>query len=185
MSDPAEVLASQPVHPKREETTKSLMDKYPGHIVLASDRASFSGCRLIRFHEFGALGLESDDEAIFAAQCREAGIQLGEEGMVKDGAPFGAEGLANLYFSKRGNLLVVNQMVDDGELVLFITTQLDDEDLEELQEVQTRVQIGMREWREKRQAAREEAAAAIREERRLIEVGRNYEANVSKKAEAV
>lgn len=183
MIDPAEVLANQPVYPKREDSLKSVQDKFPGHVVMASDRASFSGCRILRFGLGAVEGLEVEDEKVFARQCKEAGYYA-SDGFLKTaehGTP-AAEELANLYFSKRANLLVVNQMADSGELVLFVTTQLDEDDLEEMQEFQTRVQLGMREWREERAKRKEEELAAFREERRLLEVGRSYEANVKKAA---
>ena len=56
-----------------------------------------------------------------------------------------------------------------------------DEDLEEFMEVNRRVSLEMREWRENKAKARLAEAEKIREERRLIEVGRIHEANCGKK----
>ena len=164
-TDPTEVLASVPHRPSREQTLKSVQDKYPGHISWASDRANFSGCRSIRFAMGTAFGLEAADGKKFVAEMEEA--KLGESAST--------EAVMNLYFSKRANLLVVDSKPDCGDVVLLVTTQLDDEDLEEFQEVQTRVNLEMREWREARETRREAERAKIHEDMRLIEVGRKAE----------
>ncbi len=170
--DPAEILAGQPKYPRREDTEKSVMDKFPGHITWATDRGSFSGNRVVTFVAGGAQGLEQEDEMLYIEQCRAAGLLDGEA------AP---EALMNLYFSKRANLLVVDMAVSETTITVLMTTQLDDEDLEELNERQTAVEVHMREWREARAQRKATAAAAVLEEKRLADVGRMYEANVSKK----
>ncbi len=161
-----EVLADIPKSPTREQKTKMLMDKYPGHISWASDRANFSGCRLIRFGHDGATGLEKEDDEAFAQQLD---AEFGENYTPSP------ETCANLYFSKRANLLVVDTKIDPAGIVMLVTTQLDDDDLEELQETQKRIQLDMREWREQRNAEKQKEIEARAEERRLIEVGRKAE----------
>lgn len=169
--DPAEILAATPKYPNREDTLKSVQDKFPGHIVWASDRGSFSGNRLVTFMEGGAQGLEQEDALLFVEQMKIAHMDI-------TASP---EDVANLYFSLRANLLVVNLTTSETTITMLITTQLDDDDLAEFQEVTTRVQLGMREWREARAQQKLADQAAILEERRLAEVGRKYEQNVSKK----
>jgi hypothetical protein len=169
--DPAELLAGQPKYPRREDTMKSVMDKFPGHITWASDRGSFSGNRVVTFMAGGAQGLEQEDAAIFIEQMKLAGLDI-------ESSP---EDVMNLYFSKRANLLVVDLTVSETTLTVLMTTQLDDDDLAELNERQVAVEIHMREWREKRAEAKAQEGLQIKENARLMEVGRNYEANISKK----
>lgn len=164
--DPTEVLTQVPTYPTREQTLKAVQEKFPGHISWASDRANFSGCRLVTFVDGGALGLEKNDEALFIAEMKLTGLDLESP----------AEEVMNLYFSTRANLLVVQTMPTEQGITIFMTTQLDDDDLEEFQEVQSRVQLGMREWREERAKRKQEEWEKVKEERRLVEVGRKAEA---------
>lgn len=180
-TDPAEILATVPKSPTREQTLKTVQDKMPGHIAIASDRASFAGCRLVTFCDGAVDGLQAADAALFKSQCAEAGFRMVNR--VED--PFGdrkdyepearAEELANLYFSTRANLLVVDKAVTEVGITMWITTQLDEDDLAEMNEVNTRVQIEMREWRERREKDKADAAAEVAEQRRLAEVGKNAE----------
>lgn len=163
---PEEVLSQTPKYPTREQTLKAVQDKYPGHITWATDRGSFSGGREIKFRDGSWSGLEAEDNALFTAQ-------LGE--YTKNVGTCSAQELANLYFSKRANLLVVDRQVTEGSIAYIITTQLDAEDLEEFEEVQKRVQLDMREWRERREKDKQQALEDAAEERRLIEVGRKAE----------
>lgn len=164
-NDPSEIYSTPPHQPSREQTAKTVQDKWPGHISWASDRANFAGCRVITFSDRAlASGLEQADSDLFAKQLE------------ADGRLMTAQEMMNLYFSTRANLLVVQMLVAaDSSVTVLVTTQMDADDLEELQEVQTRVNLDMREWRKKRADEREKVAAAAREERRLIEVGRNAE----------
>lgn len=164
-TDPAEIHSTPPYRPTREQTLKTVQDKWPGHITLASDRASFSGCRVITFCGGTALGLTQEDKEAFVKDLE------------AHGAPINApEDAMNLYFSKRANLLMLDWKLDGvGGITCFVTTQLDAEDLEEMQEVNTRVNLEMREWREKRAKEKAERQAEAMEERRLIEVGRTAE----------
>lgn len=170
-TDPTEIASQTPKGPTREQTLKAVQDKWPGHISWVSDRANFSGCRVIRFEWGTVLGLEAADDALFREQM------LKEREDKNPDAVASPEQLANLYFSTRANLLVVDMKISDSTIVVLMTTQLDEEDLEELQEVNRRVQIDMREWREKREEAKLKAVEAHREERRLIEVGKTAEAH--------
>lgn len=165
--DPSELLAQQPKGPSREQTLKTVMDKYPGHISWASDRANFAGCRVITYTEGGACGLEREDEGKFIQQMKDA---LGAAAL--DATP---EEVMNLYFSTRANLLIVDMKVADGAITVLVTTQLDDEDLEEFNEAQTRVNLEMREWREEKAKEREQALEAQREQARFAELGRKWE----------
>lgn len=173
-TDPAEIHSTPPYRPTREQTLKTVQDKWPGHITIASDRASFSGCRVISFKDYGAMGLETEDAHLFNEQMTEllqGGIDEGIENPMLDPAD-----QMNLYFSKRTNLLVLDwKITNEGEITAIITTQLDAEDLEEMREVNTRVNLEMREWREKRAKEKAERQAEAMEERRLIEVGRTAE----------
>lgn len=120
------------------------------------------------------MGLETEDAHLFNEQMTEllqGGIDEGIENPMLDPAD-----QMNLYFSKRTNLLVLDwKITNEGEITAIITTQLDAEDLEEMQEVNTRVNLEMREWREKRAKEKAERQAEAMEERRLIEVGRTAE----------
>lgn len=163
-----EIMADVPMAPKREKGIKTLMDKYPGHISWASDRANFSGCRIVTFTENNALGLEKEDAEVFQKQLME----------LEDAHPddfLTAETIANLYFSTRGNLLVVDTKVTSMGITMLITTQLDEDDLEELQETQTRINLEMREWREEREKRKLAEMEAFKEEKRLADVGRKAE----------
>lgn len=166
-ADPVESLGSI-VNARESRQFKTLVDKQPGHIMWANDRASFAGCRVITFSDIGADGLTPEDGAALTKQLQEANIEAG------------AEAIANLYFSHRGNLLVLDMRLatdpSRGTVLTFIiTTHLDEEDLEEMQEVQQRVNLEMREWKQRR--AERQAADRERqlEYNRLVEVGRNAE----------
>lgn len=163
-TDPAEILSSAPHRPTREQTVKTVQDKWPGHITLASDRASFSGCRIVTFAPSGAYGLTDEDVAVFAQERAKTVCH-------------NAEAMMNLYFSTRANLLMLDWKLgpEVDTITVVITTQLDAEDLEEMQEVNVRVNLEMREWREKRAKEKAERQAEALEERRLIEVGRTAE----------
>lgn len=163
-NDPSELVAVQPSYPTREQTQKTVQDKYPGHIAWATDRASFSGCRMLTFTPEGVAGLEEKDGEVFEKEC--AGKIL----------PSPAAWI-NQYFSTRANLLVLNMAVNDYGIHLLVTTQLDAEDLEELEEVQRRVQLDMREWRERKAEEREKAEDEIRENQRLIALAKQWEAH--------
>ena len=167
-----ELMADVPKGPNREQKTKMLMDKYPGHISWASDRANFSGCRLIRFSTNYAGGLEEEDARLLSGQLNEL---ANKRNVDPEEVPFSGEDVANLYFSTRANLLVVDTKIDGDDIVMLVTTQLDDDDLAELQETQARIQLGMREWKEAREKEKEKEREALIEERRLIEVGRKAE----------
>lgn len=164
-TDPAEIHSTPPYRPTREQTFKTVQDKWPGHITIASDRASFSGCRVITFCEGTVLGLTQEDKEAFVGDLTAHGASITTP-----------EDAMNLYFSKRANLLMLDWKLDGvGGITCFVTTQLDAEDLEEMQEVNTRVNLEMREWREKRAKEKAERQAEAMEERRLIEVGRTAE----------
>lgn len=167
-ANPSEVLSTLPVGPTREQTEKTVYDKYPGHIAWATDRANFAGCRAVRFATGGVFGLEKADEQKFAMQATLA--SLGEDSS--------AEEFMNLYFSSRANLLIVQMGYAEDEICALITTQLDEEDLEDFAEIQQLNQVALREARAKREARHAEARKAVLEEKRLAEVGRKYEANL-------
>ena len=166
-TDPAEIHSTPPYRPTREQTFKTVQDKWPGHISWASDRANFAGCRVITFDENAVYGLEEKDE-------NEFGLQM-HESSKSESFTASAEELMNLYFSTRANLLVVSMTTTASSITVLVTTQMDNEDLEEFQEIQTRVNLEMREWREKRAKEKAERQAEAMEERRLIEVGRTAE----------
>lgn len=172
MQDPSEVLSVRPMIPTREQTLKTLQEKYPGHISWASDRANFAGCRIVTFMDGGAAGLERNDEQELVNQMKKAGLDL-------EATP---EQVMNLYFSTRANLLVVDLKISESTITILVTTQLDEDDLDEFNEQARITEIHMRDWREKRAAQREAQAAEIRENRRLMEVGKNYEQNIKKLA---
>lgn len=186
-NNPSEVLATLPAGPSREQTEKTLHDKYPGHIAWATDRANFSGCRAVSFYNGGWSGLTRADDDLFIAQAADAvdavyawydQHELEEEA---DDTEYvmPAEDLMNLYFSTRANLLVVQQgFTADGDIKLLITTQLDAEDLEDFQAIQQETQVGLRKMREKRAARYAEQRRAQIEHDRLAEVGRKYEENL-------
>lgn len=189
MSDlnPSDVLSDLPQGPKREDTTKSVYDKRPGHISFASDRANFGGCRIVTFNHGTCDGLEAEDEEKFevqvAAYCEGRSAEVVETQTVGTNnaitgptyVPTAVE-LVNLYFSTRANLLVLSITTDNnGAQTLLITNQLDDDDLAEFEEIQRRVQLDMREWREARAARKDAEAEVARENRRLVEVGKKAE----------
>lgn len=168
MSDPSDVLSERPKGPSREQTEKIVYDKFPGHIAWATDRANFSGCRLVCFSPGQVLGLTGEDEERFVKEVADeaAALSLGRQ------ESWAAVELMNKYFSTRANLLVV-QMIPSGEdLYALVTTQLDEEDLEDFQEATRVTQIAMRESRARRAKDREAKAEALREEQRLARVGR-------------
>lgn len=167
-----ELMADKPKGPSREQTTKMLLDKYPGHISWASDRANFSGCRVVTFYAANAEGLEESDAALFAEQWS---AKYGDPDDAEDASTSSPEDAMNLYFSTRANLLVVNMVVNTYGITCLITTQLDDEDLEELQESQQFLEVHMRKWREDRAKRREAEATSVAEIRRLAAIGKKVE----------
>lgn len=164
-----EVLADRPKGPSREQTTKMLLSKYPGHISWASDRANFSGCRVVTFYAGTATGLDPEDEALFKKQYDEAFAP-------QKLAYRSSEAVLNLYFSTRANLLVVDMKptFDDG-IMCLVTTQLDEEDLEELQESQQFLEVHMRQWREARAERKQKESANVAEIHRLAAIGKKAE----------
>lgn len=165
--DAAELMSTMPHRPKREQTLKTVMDKWPGHITVANDRASFSGCRIIEFQTNGTVtGLEVDDADVYYAQLKD--VSAAE-------IDWGPADYMNLYFSHRANLLCIDWKPTETGILCIVTTQLDDEDLEEFQEAQVRVNLEMRDWRERKAKEREAAEADAREQRRLAAVGKNAE----------
>lgn len=167
-ANPSEILTDHPRAPSREQTLKRVQDKYPGHIAWASDRANFSGCRAIRFTSTGPRGLTPAD----AKQFREELVAYEGDNDVELNT---AEDYANLYFSTRANLLVVERTLTEDSIGMLITTQLDADDLEEFQEVTKRVELDMREWRAKRAEQRASEEAARKDEARLADIGRTVE----------
>jgi hypothetical protein len=169
--NPSDVLSDLP-QPVREETNKTVYDRRPGHINWASDRASFSGCRVISFTggnhapPFQALGLEKQDLERYNEELDAYINALEGDEFVS------AADVANLYFSKRANLLVLHMEVHADEVTFIITSQLDDDDLEEFQEVQRRVNLEMREWREEREKLRAADREKAQADRKLIELGK-------------
>lgn len=160
-ADPGDVLSERPKAATREQRVKTVMDKMPGHISWATDRANFSGCRELGFGFNFWSGLSEEDEKAFVEQIA--------------GRTLRPQELANLYFSHRANLLTVDRVVDGGGIYYLVTTQLDEEDLEEFEETQRRVNFEMREWRAKKEAEKEKQQEQIRENMRLIEVGKKAE----------
>lgn len=159
-----ETLSDQPQGPTREQTQKTLMDKYPGHISWATDRANFSGCRIIEFRNRDVVGLEDQDAERFAAE------------LVKAGAG-SAVALMNLYFSTRANLLIIDLNVTPTGIVCLITTQLDDEDLQLMEDVRQLNQVAMRDIQAKRDAAREARRTQEKEDKRLLAWAKQAEAH--------
>lgn len=191
-TDPAEIHSTPPYRPTREQTLKTVQDKWPGHITIASDRASFSGCRIITFFSGGWTGLTPEDNDAFESQvfARVDELEALHTAAINSLPPemktiqdlddsdlmLTPAELMNLYFSTRANLLVLDWKINnEGAITVIVTTQLDAEDLEEMQEVNVRVNLEMREWREKRAKEKAERQAEAMEERRLIEVGRTAE----------
>lgn len=169
---PNEVLSDRPKSPSREQTRKRVHDKFPGHISWASDRANFSGCRMISFTPGDAHGLTAEDHEAFMRELSADGV--GDHLSLAD--------TVNLYFSKRANLLVLSQSAythtywGDGEraegVTMLITTQLDEEDLAEFEEFQNKVAEHMRDWREAREAAREADAQREQAAKELMVLGK-------------
>lgn len=161
-ADPSEAMAVQPKPPHREDALKTVMDKRPGHISWATDTANFAGCRAVRFAPGCIVGLEADDEAEFEKQHTHPNRSPVE--------------LMNTYFQHRANLLMLQMQVDaEGSITCLVTSQLDDEDLEEFQEIQQRINLDMREWRERRAKDKAAAAESAAELKRLAEIGRKAE----------
>lgn len=163
-----EVLADRPKGPSREQTTKMLLSKYPGHISWASDRANFSGCRVVTFLGGFADGLDPEDEALFKKQFLEAHGDPSKKYV-------SPEATMNLYFSTRANLLMVDMKPSTAGLTCLVTTQLDEEDLEELQESQQFLEVHMRQWREARAERKLKESANVAEIHRLAAIGKKAE----------
>lgn len=171
-SETLETLGTVLSPPREKDGIKTLMDKRPGHIYWATDRASFAGCRLIAFGRAMMYGLEKADRDALADQMEDAAAVLGP-------APSGFD-LMNLYFQHRGNLLALETKVtndEEGEplVTCLVTNHLDEDDLEELEEVQRRVNLEMRDWRERKAQERTAEQELQAERNRLIEVGKKAE----------
>lgn len=165
-----ETLSDQAQGPTREQTQKTLMDKYPGHISWATDRANFSGCRMIEFRNHDVVGLERADAERFIAE-----VQAGAD--PERAFPLEAVEVMNLYFSTRANLLIIDLNVTVTGIVCLITTQLDDEDLQMMEDVRQLNQVAMREIQIKRDAAREARRAQEKEDKRLLAWAKQAEAH--------
>lgn len=160
LGNPAEVFAELPKGGTREQVVKTMMDKMPGHIALATDRANFPGCRLVFFSHEAVSGLEGDDYAKFQDEC---GGDFSDLGPVE---------LVNEYFSRRANLLMLQMSINDGGITVLLTTQMDDEDIEEFQEGQRFMAEHMREYRAKKAKQLEEQKAVIEENKKLLALGK-------------
>lgn len=165
-----ETLSDQAQGPTREQTQKTLMDKYPGHISWATDRANFSGCRMIEFRNHDVVGLERADAERFIAEIQSARDP-------ERAFPLEAVEVMNLYFSTRANLLIIDLNVTVTGIVCLITTQLDDEDLQMMEDVRQLNQVAMREIQIKRDAAREARRAQEKEDKRLLAWAKQAEAH--------
>lgn len=160
--NPSEVLAELPAQPQREQYEKAVQDKMPGHISYATDRANFPGGRLLEFYFGEVYGMRPEEEEKFIEEN-------------PDFTEMAASELMNAYFARRTNLLVVNMGVIGDGVYALVTSQLDDDDLEEFTEIQRRVQLDMREWRKKRAEKKALEAERVAEHKRLIEVGKKAE----------
>lgn len=160
MSDTFEHLTTQ--LPKQRE----MVINRPGNINYAGQRGHFPGCRIIQFAASGDVyGLEDADFKKYEEQ-RIADLQ----------EPSAADAM-NLYFKHRGNLLVIEQFVDKaGTIYCLFTNTLEGEELEEFQEYSNIVSQKMEEFRQKREAKKQEQIdkqlAQEAEDRELLELGK-------------
>lgn len=160
LGNPAEVFAELPKAASREQVVKTMMDKMPGHIAYATDRANFPGSRVISFYPESVFGLEGDDEERFKEECG---------GDFSDLTP--AE-LVNEYFANRANLLMLQMNVTDSAITMLVTSQMDADDIEEFQEGQRAMSEHMREWRAKKAEQRAKEQAIIDENKKLLALGK-------------
>ena len=72
-------------------------------------------------------------------------------------------------------LLVLDAKPGNSGITCIISTQLDDDDLEELQESQQFLEVHMRKWREERAKRKEAEATSVAEIRRLAAIGKKVE----------
>lgn len=164
--NPADILADAVPAPGREVAVRTVMDKYPGHISWVTDRGNISGCRCLSFQMGNVVGLTDEDALRLINELDEKGLDIDN---------MEPADLMNAYFSTRANLIVVNLTVDCGNIHCVISTQLDNEDLEDFMEARQAMQVAMREIQERKERLRAAQAAKLANDRRLQEVGRRAE----------
>lgn len=149
-------------------TARKAMLNAPGLVALAGDRGHFPGCRFVCFKaKVGPSGLDADNIEELATAL---GLQPGAEWP-------GAEAQINKFFEVFGNLMIVSWYVSfGGDIYAVITTQLENDAMEDMkfagQEL-SRLMEKFRAEREEKKAAKAQAARAEEEENKaLIELGR-------------
>lgn len=131
---------------------RNFLMKRPGNVAVSVHNTQYPGCKMIRFK--GQDGGEEEDT-------------LAEDEM-------------NAYFTKYGNMLLVDWRVcPDGSILAFITNTMDAEDLEEMNAYGGALQEFMREFKEEKQKRIEEQAKAVETEmerlNRLAAIGAQCE----------
>lgn len=153
--------------PVQQHVARKLFDKAPGHIAaIMRNGATAQGARLIRFGQFAVpSGLEIEDEKDYRIH-----------GDYKDAS---AEEVMNDYFSRRGNLILLEMWpINDstGDIVALVGTTFDEQDLEEWEEIQRVVEREMKKYRDNKENEKAKAElaskAAAEQQRADAEVGR-------------
>lgn len=137
---------------------------YPGVASLRTGNVSIPGNRLISFGHGYVRGLAPEDNAALMTQA----------GGSNACAELSAEQLFNLYFLHRSNLLITDWKNTDNNISVFITTQLEREQVQDMAEVQDIVSAEMSKRRQAREDAKQEvldkADAIEAETRRKLEL---------------
>ncbi|MFT3866824.1 MAG: hypothetical protein QM729_21385 [Solirubrobacterales bacterium] len=194
--DPTELLTASTRHVGREiAAQKTLMDRYPGHIVTATDKGSFNGVRQLLFTPDGIVGESLDPEAQARLLLTEKTVLDNMAKLDLQTAPTAVDYL-NQYFADRGNLLLLDtqpirlpvtysassdeqsgDLADMGPadtlgILAKVTIFLDADDLEELEQVQRMVNEKMREFREQRAKDEADIAEEQAKDGKFAEIGR-------------
>jgi hypothetical protein len=140
--------------PREQRTGRKLFDKAPGHIAaVMRNGATAQGARLVRFSSRCVpVGLESEDEADYRKNGMWAGMYT--------------EDIINDYFSRRGNLIVLEMWPspdNSGDVWALVGTTFDESDMEEWEEIQRVIDREMKKYRDNKANEKAKAELAAKE----------------------
>lgn len=149
---------------------RKAMSNWPGLVSVAGERGYYPGCRALTFHEKPSY-TEGLTEEEYAEWLKEWDTEVHDSGPAAQ---------VNKFFEKYGNLTIVQLDVDDaGKWHMLVTTQLEKEELEDMQAAAEILDREMQKRRQEREEAMEEVKKQEREEAaenaRLIALGKKAE----------
>lgn len=151
---PEMVIKRTPVFLHKEDIERVLMDKLPGHIADISGGGQWPGCRIIMFTHHGYIAGLPDDVVQYVRE-KAAGLY----------GDCYAVTMMNKFFELFANYMMVNQQIDSaGNIYVRYTSQLNEEDTQDLQETSDMIRREINKRRAERKEKQAEAEAAAKAE---------------------